>query len=51
MGVRLFVKNRISYHNRLRQKEFIEMLESLGGEIQGGPELCRSARHRPGFDP
>ena len=31
---RFFVKNKISYHNRLREKQFIEIFESHGGKIQ-----------------
>ncbi|MFH1920043.1 MAG: class I SAM-dependent methyltransferase [Planctomycetota bacterium] len=31
---RLFVKNKISYHNRLRLREFVERLEGCGGSIK-----------------
>jgi SAM-dependent methyltransferase len=31
---RIFVKNKISYHNRLREKQFIRIMESHGGKIE-----------------
>ncbi|MBN2463914.1 MAG: methyltransferase domain-containing protein [Dehalococcoidia bacterium] len=30
----LFVKNKISYHNRLREKQLVEIMESHGGKVQ-----------------
>ena len=29
-----FVKNKISYHNRLREKQFVKIMESHGGKIE-----------------
>src|SRR5207249_3065951 len=31
---KFFVKNRISYHNRLREKQFLSIFESYGAKVE-----------------